>query len=166
MGIVVQEGEAVALAGVFVVGKHRVAQAAGFADDGQRAVAQGDHLRKAAGLEHGRHQEHDPRRHRCWWASAWFIWKVAESWPEYFHCAQLNRSTYLLSPMPSTTICAPVFMISAEHALDQIEALLAETRRRDHADDGRGRRLHSGRASRCSARSCRRPSSRRCRRCS
>ena len=46
------------------------------------------------------------------WDSSWFIWKVAESWPAYFHCAQLKRSSYLLSPMPSTTICAPVDIIS------------------------------------------------------
>ena len=58
MGVVVQEGEAVAVAGIVVVGQHRIPQAAGLPGDGQGAVAQGDHLAQAAGLEHGGHQEH------------------------------------------------------------------------------------------------------------
>ena len=57
MGIDIGEGEAVALAGVAVVGMDGVLQTAGLADDRQGAVAQGDQLRQAAGLECGGHQE-------------------------------------------------------------------------------------------------------------
>ena len=57
MGVVVQEGEAVAVAGVLIVGQHGVPQAAGLAGDGQRAVAQRDQLGQAAGLEQRGHQE-------------------------------------------------------------------------------------------------------------
>ena len=55
MGVVVGKGKAVAVAVAGVV--DRVLQAAGLADDGDRAVAAGDHLGQAAGLRAGRHQE-------------------------------------------------------------------------------------------------------------
>ena len=49
MGVVVGKGKAVAVAVAGVV--DRVLQAAGLADDGDRAVAAGDHLGQAAGSE-------------------------------------------------------------------------------------------------------------------
>jgi hypothetical protein len=57
VGVVVGEGEAVALAGVLVVGADGVAQAAGFADERQGAVAHGGKLGEAAGFEEGGHEE-------------------------------------------------------------------------------------------------------------
>ena len=55
VGAVAREGEAVALAeGAVVDG---VAQTAGLADDGRRAVTAGDHLGQTAGLTLGRHDE-------------------------------------------------------------------------------------------------------------
>ena len=58
MGVVVGEGEAVALAGVLVVGLDRVLEAAGLAHDGQGAVAHGYHLGEAAGLKAAGHEQH------------------------------------------------------------------------------------------------------------
>ena len=42
MGVVVEEGEAVAVARVLVVAEHRVTQAAGFTHNGHCAVPQGN----------------------------------------------------------------------------------------------------------------------------
>ena len=44
VGVEVGKREARALAGEAVIGLHAVAQTAGLAHDGQRAVAHGDHL--------------------------------------------------------------------------------------------------------------------------
>ena len=52
------EREAGALTGELVVGDNGIAQTAGFAHDGQGAVAHGDDLREAAGLKERRHEEH------------------------------------------------------------------------------------------------------------
>ena len=56
--VVVEEGEAVAVIRELVVGEHGVAQAAGLAHDRYGAVAHGDHLGEAAGLELAGHEEH------------------------------------------------------------------------------------------------------------
>ncbi len=57
MGVVAGEAEAVAFAGILVVGTDGVAQAAGFADERQGAVAHGGELGEAAGFEEGGHEE-------------------------------------------------------------------------------------------------------------
>ena len=57
MGVVVQEGEAVAVPGVLVIGKHCVLKAAGLPDHRDGAIAHGQHLAEAAGLKAGGHQE-------------------------------------------------------------------------------------------------------------
>ena len=51
------KGEAVAAVGELVVGLHGVLEAAGLPDDGHGAVAHGDELGQAAGLEEGGHQQ-------------------------------------------------------------------------------------------------------------
>ena len=56
-GAVAPEGEAVPLPGEAVVGAHGVPQAAYLVDDGQGAVALGDELTEAAGLEGRGHQQ-------------------------------------------------------------------------------------------------------------
>ena len=58
VGVIVEEAEAVARAVGFVVGQHGVPQAAGFPNDGQGAIAQGNHLAQAAGLKLRGHEEH------------------------------------------------------------------------------------------------------------
>ncbi len=58
MGVVVEEGEAVAVAGELVVAQHGVAQAAGLTDDRYGAVTQGDQLAQTAGLKLAGHEEH------------------------------------------------------------------------------------------------------------
>ena len=57
VAVEVCERESSARACELVVRRDGVLQAAGFAHDGQGAVAHGDHLRQAAGLEQGRHEE-------------------------------------------------------------------------------------------------------------
>ena len=58
IGVVVEEREAIAVAGVLVVGQHRVAQTARLADNRHCAVAQGNQLAQAARLELAGHKEH------------------------------------------------------------------------------------------------------------
>ena len=58
VGIVVEEGEAVALVSELVVGENGIPQAAGFTDDRDGAIAQRDHLAEAAGLKLAGHEEH------------------------------------------------------------------------------------------------------------
>ena len=58
ISVKVAKREARALAGKLVVRLHGVLQAAGFAYDGQGAIAHGDDLRQTAGLKLRRHQEH------------------------------------------------------------------------------------------------------------
>ena len=58
VGVVVGEGEAVALVGIYVEGLDAVPEAAGLPDDGDGPVAHGDHLAEAAGLELAGHEEH------------------------------------------------------------------------------------------------------------
>ena len=58
VSVEVREREAGALAGELVIGDDGVLEAAGLAHHGQGAVAHGDDLREAAGLELGRHEEH------------------------------------------------------------------------------------------------------------
>ena len=58
VGVVACEGETVAGAGIIDKGVNGILQAAGLAHDRNRAVAQRDHLGKAARLKLGRHQEH------------------------------------------------------------------------------------------------------------
>ena len=57
VGVKVRKGEAVALAVLLVVGEDGVPQAAGLPHHRQGAVAHGDHLRDAAGLKFGGHEE-------------------------------------------------------------------------------------------------------------
>ena len=58
LGRVIHEGKTCAQAVKFLIGAHRVAQAAGRVNDRNGAVAHGHHLGKTAGLEAGRHQIH------------------------------------------------------------------------------------------------------------
>ena len=58
VSVVVSEREAIALAGVLVIGPYAVPEAAGLADDGQGPVTHGDHLGKSAGLEQAGHKQH------------------------------------------------------------------------------------------------------------
>ncbi len=57
MRVVVEEGKAIAVLGVLVVGEHCIPQAASLSHHGHGAVAQRDHLGEAAGLKGGGHQE-------------------------------------------------------------------------------------------------------------
>ena len=56
-GFIAVKGKAVALVDRLIVWTNGILETAGFADDGNRAIAHGDELRKAAGLKKGGNEE-------------------------------------------------------------------------------------------------------------
>ena len=138
MGVVVKEGEAVAFAGKLVVGKHGIAQTAGLAGNGQRAVAQRNHLRQPAGFKRGGHQEHIRAR----------VDAVRQG---EVHLKARRQAAGPLAFRPGEHVRIPRVALAQhrqlhaqlhdlrQHAVDKIQALLAG-QARHHADKRRIRR--------------------------
>ena len=134
MRVVVKEREAVARVVVVVIAQHRIAQAAGFAHDGHAAIAQGDHLRQAAGLKLRGHQEHIR-------AGIDAVRQLVIHLEARGHAARI----LLLRPAEQVDIAAfahaqyhqlyVFFHDLADHMIHQIQALL-RGQAAHHADDG------------------------------
>ena len=135
MRVVVEEREAVALAGGVVVAEHGIAQAAGLAHDRHGAVAQRDHLGQAARLKQRRHQEHVR-------AGIDAVRQLVVHLEARGHASRIGR----LGPLEQIGVLgvahaqhdqleAGIHQL-ADDALDQVQALLVR-QARDHADDRR-----------------------------
>ena len=135
MRVVVEEREAVALAGGVVVAEHGVAQAAGLAHDGHGAVAQRDHLRQAAGLKQRGHQEH--------------VRACVDAVRQLVVHLEARRDASRIGRLGPLEQIGVLGVAHAQHdqleagihqladdALDQIQALLVR-QTRDHADERR-----------------------------
>ena len=139
MGVIVEEAEAVASAGGFIVGKYRIPQAAGFAHDGQGAVAQGNHLAQAAGFKLGRHQEHirtsvDPMGQRA-------VHLEARGYLSGILLLGPAEQVHVLGVAHAQHHQLHLFIHDlADHPVHQVQALLV-TQAADDGDDGRFR-LH------------------------